>query len=83
MGMFDSTNAITLLVRARAADSTKYMKTERVHALKGLVLPRSSHYGEITLAGSRHLRSTLAAAPALFAHAVTTAAKNRASATPN
>ncbi len=36
----------------------------RLHALKGLALPRLSHCGEIALAGSRRLRSTLAAAPA-------------------
>jgi hypothetical protein len=40
----------------------------RVHAPKGLALPRASQSGEI--AGSRRLRSTLAAAPVLFAHAV-------------
>lgn len=46
-----------------------------VHALKGLALPRVSHSGEIALSGSRRLRSTLAAAPVLFARAVVTAAK--------
>jgi hypothetical protein len=46
-----------------------------VHALKGLALPRKSHAGEIALSGSRRLlRSTLAAAPVLFAHAVVTEA---------
>ena len=40
--------------------------------LKGLALPRASHSGEIALAGSSRLRSTLAAAPVLFAHAVVT-----------
>ena len=39
---------------------------------KGLALPRPSHFGEIALAGSRRQRSTLAAAPLLFAHAVIT-----------
>jgi hypothetical protein len=37
-------------------------------ALKGLALPRASHSSEIALAGSCRLRSTLAAAPVLFAH---------------
>ena len=47
-----------------------------VHALKGLALPRASHSGEIApAAGSRRLRSTLAAAPFLFAHAVATETK--------
>ena len=51
------------------------MKAECVRALKGLALPRASHSGsgEITLAGSRRLCYTLAAA--LFAHAVVTVAK--------
>jgi hypothetical protein len=47
-----------------------------VRAVKGLALPRASHPGEIALSGSRHLRSTLAVAPVLFAHAVVTVAKN-------
>ena len=34
---------------------------------KGLALPRASHSGEIALAGSHRLRSTLAAAP-VFLH---------------
>ncbi len=55
---------------------------ECVRALKGLALPRASHSSEIALSGSRRLRSTLAAAPVLFAHAVVTEAKNRTSATP-
>ncbi len=37
-----------------------------VHALKGLALRRASHPGEIALAGSCRLHSTLAAAPVLF-----------------
>ncbi len=53
-----------------------------MRALKGLALPRKSHSGEIALAGSHRLRSTLAAAPVLFVHAVITAAKHRTSATP-
>ena len=36
----------------------------------------------IALSGSRRLRSTLAAAPLLFAHAAVTIARNSASATP-
>jgi large subunit ribosomal protein L20 len=48
-----------------------------VRALKGLALPRASHSSEITLAGSRRLRSTLAAAPVFSAHAVVTVAKNK------
>jgi hypothetical protein len=46
-----------------------------VHALKGLALPRASHSGEIALAGLCCLRSTLAAAPVLFAHIVATEIK--------
>ena len=42
----------------------------------------ASHFGEIALPGSRCLRSTLVAALVLFAHAVVTVAKSRASATP-
>ena len=42
---------------------------------KSLVLPHANLAGEIALAGSRRLRSTLAATPALFAHDVVTAAK--------
>jgi hypothetical protein len=37
-----------------------------MRALKGLAPPRASHFGEIAVAGSRRLRSTLAAAPVLF-----------------
>ncbi len=44
------------------------------HEHKGLVLRRASHSGEIALAGSHRLRSMLAAAPVLFAHAVATVA---------
>ena len=46
-----------------------------MRALKGLVPPRASHSDAIALAGSRRLRSTLAAAPVLFAHAVVTEIK--------
>ncbi len=45
-----------------------------VHALNGLALPTARHARQIALTGSRRLRSTLAAAPALFAHAVVTVA---------
>ncbi len=58
-------------------DSTKLLKLEGVRALKGLALPRASSSSESALAGSRRLRSTLAAAPVLFAHAVVTARKNK------
>jgi hypothetical protein len=50
-------------------------------AKKEVKLPLVSHYGEIALSGSRRLRSTLAAAPVLFAHAVVTVAENRTSTT--
>ncbi len=46
-------------------------------AKKGLALPCASHSGEIALAGSRRLRSTLAAAPVRFARAVVAVAKNK------
>ena len=52
-------------------------QTECVRALKGLALPRVSHSGEIALAGSHRLHSTLAAVPVLFAHAVATGIKNK------
>ncbi len=42
-------------------------KTECAHALKGLALPRASHFGKITLAGSCRLSSKLAAAHAVVA----------------
>ena len=48
-----------------------------MRALKGLALPRASYSGEIALAGSRGLHSTLVAAPVLFAHAAVTEAKNQ------
>jgi hypothetical protein len=51
------------------ADSTKSPKLECAHALKGLVLLRASHSGEIALAGSRCLRPTLAVVPVLYMHA--------------
>ena len=44
-----------------------------VHSLKGLALPRAGHSGEIALAGSQRLRSTLAVAPVLSAHTRTSA----------
>ncbi len=62
---------LPFLVIKRGGCSTE---TVCVHVLNGLVLPRASHSGEIALAGSRRLRSTLAAAPVLFAHAVVTTA---------
>ncbi len=48
------------------------IKADCVRVLTGKALPRASHSGEITLASSRHLCSTLAAAPVLFAQAVVT-----------
>ena len=62
----------------RGADSTELPKCECVPARNGLALPRESHYGEIALAGSCRLLSTLAAALVLFAHAVVTVAKSYA-----
>ncbi len=52
-----------------AGYSTKIATAVCVQARKGLALPRASHSGEIAL---RRLRSKLAAAPVLFAHAVVT-----------
>jgi hypothetical protein len=46
-----------------------------MRARKGLALPRVSHSGKISLAGSRRLHSTLAM-PVLFGHAVVTVAGN-------
>jgi hypothetical protein len=57
--------------------STYFTKSKSVHTLKGLVLPRACHSGEIALAGSRRLHDTLAAAPVLFAHAGVTEIKNK------
>ncbi len=68
--------AVCAVLGGTGADATEPPKTECVHARTGLALPRASCSGEITLAGSR-LRSTLAAALAIFAHAVVTAAKNK------
>ena len=53
-----------------------------MHALKGLALPRASHSSEITLVGSRLLRSTLTAAPVPYVHAVVTIT-NAGGITPN
>ncbi len=43
-----------------------------VRALKELAQPRAINSGEIALADSCHLRSTLADVPILFAHDVVT-----------
>ena len=55
---------------------TIFIRAEGVHALKrtasGTAVRESLHSGEIALAGSRRLRSTLAAASVLFVHAVVT-----------
>ncbi len=64
-----------LALISRGANSTKLSKAECVYARKGLALPRASHSGEIALVGSRRLRSTLAAAPALFVVTIITVAK--------
>ncbi len=56
------------------------VRRHSVCALKG---PRVSHSGVIALSVSRRLRSTLVAAPVLFAYAVVTVAKTHTSATPN
>jgi hypothetical protein len=64
-------------VNARGGYSNYFTKSKSVHTLKGLALPRASHSGEIALAGSRRLHSTLAAAPVLFAYAVVTEIKNK------
>jgi hypothetical protein len=49
----------------------------RARARKGLAQPHAGHFSEIALSGSHRLRSSLAAASVLFAHAVVIAAKNR------
>ncbi len=48
-------------------DATKLPKHDRVYALYELALLHASRSCEITLSDSRRLRSTLAAAPVLFA----------------
>ena len=57
--------------------STQDRKAESAGARKGLALHRASHSSEIALAGSRRLRSTLAAALVLLAHDIVTVAKNK------
>ncbi len=47
------------------------------HARKGLAQQRASYSSEIALSGSRHMRSMLAAAPVLFAHAAVAVATNK------
>ena len=66
-----------LSIELRGGYSTYFTKSKSVHTVKGLALPRASHSDEIALAGSRRLRSTLAAAPVLLAHAVVTEIKNK------
>ena len=70
-------------VRPKGGYSTYFTKSKSVHTLKRLALPRACHSGGIALAGSRHLRSTLAAAPVLFAHAVVTEIKTSRIITPS
>ena len=55
----------------------KHTLDDGMRAAKGLVLPRARHTGEIALAGLHCLRSTLAAAPVLFAHSVVTEIKHK------
>ena len=45
--------------------------------VKGMVLPCASHPGEIAIMSSIRLRSTLAAAPFLFAHSLDTRAERK------
>jgi hypothetical protein len=70
MACLGSGNACCL--RARGDYTTNISKAECVHALKGLALPRASRSCVIALVGSCRLRTTLAAAPVLFAHAIVT-----------
>ncbi len=74
--LLQSCNVVSVIMSFRLV----ILRYQDVHALKGLALPRASHSGEIALAGSRHLRSTLAAAPVLFAHAAITVGKTSSSA---
>ena len=67
--------------RKETAETIRVASTENIlvfksRVLEGLVVMRASYYGEIALAGSRLLRSTLATASAPFAHATITVAKN-------
>ena len=62
----------TLGLRVLGVLILQHTKAEHVHVLEGLALPRASP-------GSRRLHSSLTAAPALFAHAVVTAAKKTSS----
>ncbi len=73
---------VPVFAHAVGSYSTKLPKAECVPPLRRLALPRVSHYGEIALAGSRRLRSKLAAAPVLFAHAVVIVAGKCTSTTP-
>ena len=57
-------------------------QAECARARKGLALPRARNSCEIALLGKRRLRSMLAAAPAVFVHAVVTVTKNSTSAGP-
>ncbi len=65
-----TTSAITKHVQSRGPDSATLSTTMCVHAHKGLAMPRARHYGELALAGSRRLRSRLAAGPDVFANAI-------------
>ncbi len=65
--------ALCVHVGVGVADATH---AECVRALKEPALPRASYFSDIALSGSCRLRSTLAAASVLIAHAAVTAAKN-------
>ena len=73
----DVSTATVMGDSGRGGYSTYFTKSKSVRTLKELALPRAFHSGEIALAGSRRLHSTLAAAPVLFAHAVVTEIKNK------
>ncbi len=62
--------------RQREPSSHNQLK-QYVRGRKGLTLQRVSHSGDITLAGSHHVRSKLAAAPVLLPFATVTAAKTK------
>jgi hypothetical protein len=68
----DSNDTPYLMDDIRVTIVPKLFKTECKHVLKGLLLQRASYSDKIALAGSRRLRSTLVAAPALSTHAVVT-----------
>ncbi len=68
-------NNNTILIKG--GYSTYFTKSNSVHTLKGLAVPRAWDSGAIAQGGPPRLHSTLAAAPVLFAHAVVTEIKNK------